>query len=414
MLEILKKIRPSTKERKRLKKSIGSFLKRLNSKLKDAWGILGGSGAKDTWLSGSYDVDIFVQFDYPKFKDKSEQLSAHLERALKLAFPKAKLERLHGSRDYFQLSFEGLDFEVVPSLNVRKPEEALNITDLSHLHSGWINAHTKNLKDDIRLSKQFCKANRVYGAESYIGGFSGYVLEVLVAHYDGFEKFLLAATKWKDKEVIDPARYYPNKDALFHLNSSKQQSPIILIDPTDKHRNAAAALGYPAVQRFKEVASAYLKKPSLTFFEREEINFSKLKEEAARKKLQLVYFEVQTNPGKLDIVGAQMVKAFEFFSRELTPFVIKKSGWEWDKEKKATFYFLVEKGKLLEFEIRAGPPLKLKDHAARFRKEHPHVYEEKSRLFAKIKVEHPLLKDFVSNLLKSEYLKEKVRKIRKI
>jgi len=412
MQEVLQKIKPSTEERKKLEFTIKSFLQKLNSRLKEAKGILGGSGAKDTWLSGNHDVDIFVQFDYPKFKDKSEQLSKYLEKTLKLAFPKIKLERLHGSRDYFQLNYEGIEFEVVPSLNVKKPEDAQNITDLSHLHSGWVNAHTKKIKDDIRLAKQFCKANMVYGAESYIGGFSGYVLEVLLAHYGSFEKFLQAAQRWKDKEVIDPENYYPKKDALFHLNSSKQQSPIILVDPTDKNRNAAAALGYPAWKKFKETAAAYLKKPTPFFFEKEEMTLDKLQREASKKRLHLVYFDVQTYQGKLDVVGAQMVKAFEFLSFELSKFGIKKSGWEWDKKEKAQFFFLLEKNELPAFEVRNGPPCSLKEHALRFKKEHQQAFEEKGRLYAKIKTEHPLLKDFLSNLLKEKYLKEKVKKIK--
>ncbi|MEK6938925.1 MAG: nucleotidyltransferase domain-containing protein, partial [Nanoarchaeota archaeon] len=75
MLEVLKRIKPSTEERKQFESVTKLFLQRLNKPLEDAAGIIGGSGAKDTWLSGNHDVDIFVQFNYEKFSSKSEQLS---------------------------------------------------------------------------------------------------------------------------------------------------------------------------------------------------------------------------------------------------------------------------------------------------------------------------------------------------
>ncbi|MFH0701581.1 MAG: CCA tRNA nucleotidyltransferase [Candidatus Woesearchaeota archaeon] len=411
MKEILKKIKPGTEERKKFESVTKLFLKKLNSTLKDAAGIIGGSGAKDTWLSGNHDVDIFVQFNYEKFSSKSEQLSDLLEKALKKTFPSSKIERLHGSRDYFQLRFEEIDFEVIPILKVKKAADAKNITDLSPLHSIWINVHTGKLKDDIRLTKQFCKSNRVYGAESYIGGFSGYVLEILVAYYGSFQKLLQATQKWKEKEVIDPENYYPKKDALFHLNSSKQQSPLILIDPTDKNRNVAAALSLEKFLEFKRVTKEYLTKPSERFFQKEVIIKEHLEQESQKNKLKLVFLDVQPLLGKEDVVGAQLVKGFEFIKKELQKFGVRKSAWEWDKKQKAVFYFMLEKERLPDFEVRMGPPLTLKEHVAHFKKEHKNTFEEKGKVYAKIKVEHPWLKDFLENLVKEKYLKEKVKKI---
>lgn len=408
MKQILQQISPNREERNNFEAATKTFIAKLNSKLKDAKAILGGSGAKDTWLSGIHDVDVFVQFDYKKFSNKSKQLSDLLESALKKSFPKAKLERLHGSRDYFQLDFDGIAFEIVPILKVNKPAEAKNITDLSPLHSIWVNKHTQKLKDEIRLAKQFFKANRLYGAESYIGGFSGYVLEILVAYYSSFEKLLLVSQKWKEKEVIDPEKYYPKKDALFHLNQSKQQSPLIVIDPVDKNRNAAAALYLEKFLELKKIAKEYLKKKEAKFFRKEEVTLENLK----KLKQPLVFLEVQTEGGKEDVIGAQLMKAFNFLKEKLAQFGIKKSGWEYDKHMAAKFYFILEKKELPEFEIRFGPPLKMKEFVADFKKSHSYTYEEKGKICAKIQREHPKLSDFVNSLLKEEYFKEKVKKVK--
>ena len=70
MKEVLDKIKPSRKEKHIVNKIIKQFISKL--KFKDAQVILGGSGAKGTWLSSKHDVDIFVMFNYKKFKSKSD------------------------------------------------------------------------------------------------------------------------------------------------------------------------------------------------------------------------------------------------------------------------------------------------------------------------------------------------------
>ena len=52
------------------------FVKRLSAevmakvKIKDTKVVLGGSGAKGTWLKGTHDVDIYVKFNPKKYKGK--------------------------------------------------------------------------------------------------------------------------------------------------------------------------------------------------------------------------------------------------------------------------------------------------------------------------------------------------------
>src|SRR3989338_8800207 len=118
--EVLSKIKPAPAEQKQVRKITKAFLAALNSKLKDAKAILGGSGAKDTWLAGNHDVDVFVLFDYKKYSAGSIDLSNLLETALKKAFPTIKLSLVHGSRDYFQLVYQQLNLEVIPILKLPK------------------------------------------------------------------------------------------------------------------------------------------------------------------------------------------------------------------------------------------------------------------------------------------------------
>ncbi len=417
MQEILKKIKPGKEEKSKLQKLVSTFTKKLNSNLNNAKAILGGSGAKDTWLSGNHDIDVFVQYNLKQYQDQSANLSELLEKSIKKSFPKIKIERLHGSRDYFQINYQDYIFEIVPVLKITKIEQALNITDISPLHSVWVNKQGNKIKDGVRLAKQFCKANGLYGAESYISGFSGYVLEILVAYYGSFEKLLQEAQKWKLKQVIDPEKYYPKKNVFFEINKSKLQSPLIIVDPVDKNRNAAAALSLEKFKLFQKKAKQYLKKQESTFFEKKEISYDQLK----IKKGHLVFFLTTVKKNKEDVMGYKLLKSFRFLKQEFEPFGIKESGWDWDQKKMGKCYFILEKEELPEFDLRQGPPLKLKEFVKNFKKKNKNTFTKNGKIFAKVKVKHPKLQDFIRNLLDQNissknigYLKDKLVRIKQV
>ncbi|MBU0457344.1 MAG: CCA tRNA nucleotidyltransferase [Nanoarchaeota archaeon] len=417
MKDILEIIKPSKKESDKVKSITSLFIKKLNSKLKYAEAILGGSGAKGTWLSGDHDIDIFVLFDYKRYSAKSDQLSEILEPILKKVFPKIKIEKVHGSRDYFKTTYQNFNLEIVPILKINKAEQAINITDISPLHSRWVNKHDKKIKNEIRLIKQFCKANNLYGAESYISGFSGYVLEILTINYGSFEALLKASQKWGNKEIVDPSKFYTKKTALFHINNSKLQSPIIIVDPVDKNRNAAAALSNEKYLLFRKLAKEYLKKPSKNLFQKEIINLDKLNREAEQKKQNIVFLQLDALKGKEDVVGSKLLKVFNHLERKLTQFDIKRSGWRWKENKEeneAIMFFLLAKKELPKFELRAGPPLKMKEFVKDFKKKNKDAFQENGKIYAKIKNKNPKLEDFMKNLIRDDYVKERVKKIKEV
>ena len=59
-MKILEQIKPTEEEKRSIKKLIESVLKKI--KIEDAKFELGGSYAKDTFLTGNYDIDIFVTY----------------------------------------------------------------------------------------------------------------------------------------------------------------------------------------------------------------------------------------------------------------------------------------------------------------------------------------------------------------
>jgi tRNA nucleotidyltransferase (CCA-adding enzyme) len=401
--DVVARIKPTDKK---LLKDVDAFLKKLNleinkNKIK-AKAVVGGSIAKDTYLAGDHDCDVFVKFD-KGYKDKD--LSKLLGKVLKVFKP----ELVHGSRDYFHVK-NGISYEIVPVLDIRKAADAVNVTDMSPLHVAWVKKHP-GLTDEIRLAKQFCKAAHVYGAESYIKGVSGHVLDILVIHYGGFMKLLRAALKWKDKEVIDPEKHY-KKDALQKLNRSKIDSPIIVIDPVLPERNAAAALSYEKLELFRKAAAEFIDSKSSDMFVVREKSVEELKKDAGRSKLLVL--DAVSLAGKEDVVGAKLLKAFMQIRNQLKfhDFAVKDAGWRWDKKKSAMFWFILDPKDLIPLKKWIGPPLREKERLKTFRQKHKKTFTEKGRMCTYVKRKHVNAEELIKELLKDPLLKEKVKSIK--
>lgn len=402
--DALKMVKPSREQRREVSKRIDLFMRKLGGNLKNAKAVLGGSGAKDSWLPGLNEADVFVQFDYKTYKDKDDRLSDMLERALKKTFGRA--QRIHGSRDYFRVKDGEFLFEVVPILKIRKPEEARNITDISPLHAKWVKKH-KKLADQMRLSKAFAKANKIYGAESYIKGFSGYALEILTVHYGSFEKFIRAVARWKDRKVIDMAKHHKNVD--LEVNRSKLESPLVLIDPVQAGRNASAAVSKEKYELLKSLAKDFIKKPSADYFVPSKIAIEDIRQRA--RKYPAVILAARPLRGNPDVVGCKLLKGFEFISGRLDRFGLKESGWDWPGRGRALFWFILKKDRLPDTFVFAGPPIMIEKHVKKFRKKYRKTHVKRGRIYATVKDPYPRLNAYLKNVLKEDYLKDKTRGI---
>jgi len=368
---VLENVRPSDEEVTGLEKTAKEFIKQLSKKGFKAY--IGGSLAKGTLVrkDGAQDVDIFVVFDY------SEDIKK-LEGILKKIKLPGKLKKVHGSRDYFQIDTGTAILEIVPVAKNDDPELAENVTDVSLRHVKYVGgairasqvpssrAKNLNLADEIRLAKAFCRAQRFYGAESYVKGFSGYSLEVLVIHFGSFVKFLKGVGK---KLVIDPLKYFRGeRDVMNELNSSKLQGPLVLVDPTYKYRNVTAGLGLETFNRFLEAAKSFLKSPSADYFKRAEIDIAELKSFAGKKKAKFVEVSLKTDRQEGDIAGTKMRKVFDFFARELgrKQQVVLREEFDYSGSGKSAKGYLVVMEKK-EIEGR-GPSIHMDDAVGPFKK----------------------------------------------
>lgn len=417
---VLKEITVSEEEKKTINKTILEFEERLKPFLKryQAKIFVGGSLAKQTLIkyksNERYDIDIFILFPY-KFKEKSSKLSEFLEQSLKKA--KLKYIVVKGSRNYFQIKLKNLTLEIIPILAIKRASEAINITDISPLHVSYILEKIKKNKkivNEIKLAKAFCYANDCYGAESYIRGFSGYALEVLVSYYGSFLKFLKNAAKWKiptsfeTRIIIDPKRYYKNKSQLLQeMNEAKLHSPIVLIDPVQKERNVCAALSFETFARFIKACKKFLLNPNENFFSKERINVNKLKTEATKLKAKLVVIRAVSTKHKIDVAGAKLKKFYEFIY-----FLMKKNGFkvlkcEFDFNEKnfeAKFYLILKEP--LKYYIVPGPPLNVQEkYIIAFKKKWPKVFVKNKKLYAKAKRKFSNVKELLKSISRAQ-LKE--------
>ena len=384
--EVLKELSfaPPKDKISQIKSKLSSFLPVLKKELKGDV-FLGGSFAKETMVNKKvYDVDIFVRLAKNKFDTQV------IERAAKKACAKFgyPITTVHGSRDYFRVGVsDNAAFEIVPALKISKPKEAENVIDLSYFHVGYARKKmfkNKNLAREIQIAKAFLMASNVYGAESYIRGFSGYAVECLIIYYKTFERFLRTVAESVGKIIIDPEKQYKKKEGiLFMMNEGKTTGPLVLVDPTWKERNVTAAVSQEAFDTLKKAAISFLKHPNKSFFEEKMFDVDKFKQ-IAKKGEEYARISITTEKQDGDIAGTKLKKFASYLLVELNKELdIIKNYFAYDNKKTAQLYLIALPKKEIVFR---GPPVKMDKYAAKFRKEHKNAFVKAGKLFAKKKV----------------------------
>jgi len=355
--DVLKDISLNSKELSEIKKKANEVVGFFKKKGYDA--KIGGSLAKNTLVKkDNQDVDIFVVLQNGDISKVEPVVKKHFSDVVVV----------HGSRDYLKIKSDNILFEIIPIVKFKKPEDAQNITDFSLIHVNYITKvikKNKKLADEIKLAKAFCVAQKCYGAESYIGGFSGYALEVLVCHYGGFVNFL---KKIRKDKIIDPMKYFKNKDEIMReLNESKLVSPIVLIDPTYKYRNVCAGLTQETLDLFLDSVDKFLKKPSVDFFVHKEFSVSEFLETAKKEDLIVYKINFNTNRQEGDVAGTKMKKMLRFLIKNLEKKEQKVvySDFVYSGGQDATGYLAIKIKELIDIK---GPSVKLKDAVDKFKK----------------------------------------------
>ena len=305
--------------------------------------IYGGSFAKDTWLRGDADVDIFVKFDRSMDEERFERVGVELGMS---SLEKHGAHLRYSDHPYVEAFVKGIRINVVPCYDVEKGKWK-SAADRSPFHTQYVaGAFDTQKKAHARLLKKFLKSAGIYGAEISTGGFSGYVSEVLIAKYGSLEKVLAAASEFTRGQVIAVNDY--DRDVVKGFSS-----PLVIIDPVDPRRNLGTAISPECAGRFILAARAFLRKPSIKFFSRQK---PRVNEKLYPHVLVAEFSHRKRSP---DTIWGQLKRSQNALAKqlELAGFAVIRSTCGTDEDRHGVFAFLLESHTLAPYMARKGPEI---------------------------------------------------------
>jgi tRNA nucleotidyltransferase (CCA-adding enzyme) len=263
---VLDKIKPNKKEEEEMKSFIDNLIKVASKISKTAKPLLCGSIEKGTWLSEKNEVDLFLLFKPSLSKKELEKKGLDLAKKI-VKIMKGKYVIAYAEHPYLRGKIGKYQVDIVPCYEIPNPEKIKSAVDRTPHHVRFVKTNLKN-PDEVRLLKQFCTANKCYGADLKTQGFSGYICELLIIKYGSFLNLVKEAVKWRTGHAI----------SFNEEGAKKFKNPLIVIDPVDRNRNVGAALSAESFYRFVKACNEFVKKPSKDFFFKQEVKPYSLKE----------------------------------------------------------------------------------------------------------------------------------------
>jgi tRNA nucleotidyltransferase (CCA-adding enzyme) len=368
--QILEKITPTETERNKME----TIAKDLELKVLAACEEFGieaivrveGSVAKDTWLKGDPDVDVFMRLSPSIPKAMMGEIG--LKVAKRATEGAVQVERF-AEHPYLETFINETRVNIVPCYDA-KPGEWLSATDRTPYHTDYINQHLdKSLRSDVRLLKKFMKGTGVYGAEIKIGGFSGYLCELLVLHFGSFVKVLEAFSKHIAKRVVDIEGFYEKRQREIELLFPE---PLVLIDPVDKARNVASAVQPQKLHMFVAACRAFIDNPNEEFFDPLKVHplsVEELRTTLSDRGSTLVFLTIDNIDAVPDVLWGQLLRTRKSLRKqlELNDFkVLRDSVWTEDKAEFIIFVFELEQTTLPNVKMHLGPPLEFQKECDSF------------------------------------------------
>jgi tRNA nucleotidyltransferase (CCA-adding enzyme) len=324
-----------------------------------------GSIAKDTWLSENPDIDIFMRL--PSSISRKNLGDIGLKIAKKAAGDAEQLERF-AEHPYLEIFLGGYQVDIVPCYDA-KPGEWQSATDRTPYHTDYIRGHLdKGVLGEVRLLKRFMQGIAVYGAEIKVGGFSGYLCELLIMKYGSFAQTIRSFAGFNRRVVIDIEGFYANRTNELQLRFPEL---LVIIDPVDKGRNVASAVQPQKLNEFICAARAFLKKPSESFFYPPEPNIHSvkaLKSQLENRGSAIVFLVIGELNAVPDVLWGQLYKSKRSMRTlfELSDYKVLKDA-VWSNEKTVSvFMFELEQQVLPNVKKHLGPPLEREAECERY------------------------------------------------
>jgi len=367
---ILKRITPDEDESRAVEYFRAKTERELTALLREvglaATSEVHGSVARGTWLAGERDVDVFIVI--APDQDRSTLLKA-LDVAK--AYVGEDWVEAYAEHPYIKAVMDGFDVEFVPCFRTDPKGGLLSSTDRTPLHTQFVNRHLPiERRGDVRLLKQFMRGIDVYGAELRVGGFSGYLCELLVIRLGSFEDILENASVWRRSQTIE------NLDEGEADSKRKRLvDPLIATDPVDPNRNVASAVSDTSMWTFVGAAREFVKEPAERFF------FPKMTPVAAPKIMEtigtrgsgLLFVVIDDDHVDVpDVLWGQLHRAEKAISNHLSKqdfVVIRSAAWS-DESSRHILVFELEDVTIPSVTKKAGPPVEMADNSERFVKAH--------------------------------------------
>ena len=204
---ILNEIKPTVEEENEIKRVSDALLNFINDKCFieniDAEAVLVGSVAKKTYLRGKSDIDVFISFPLNVDKKTLKEKGLYLAHQCCEAF-NANPRHQFASHPYVTTEIDAFNVDFVPCYQIDNGSQLKSAVDRTILHTKYVQSNLKDYqKDEVILLKRFMDMTGTYGSEFKVGGFAGYLCELLIIKYGTFENTLKEACNWQYGHTID-------------------------------------------------------------------------------------------------------------------------------------------------------------------------------------------------------------------
>lgn len=398
--KVMMVIKPTEEENEKVNELSNKLISIINEIAKEqsisAEAVLVGSVAKGTWLSGKADIDIFIKF--PLITSEEDLKKCGLFLGLEcIKRMDGKHELRYASHPYVTGFIEGFEIDFVPCYIIKSAEELKSAVDRTILHTEYVKGHLKeSQKGEVLLLKKFMGSIHTYSAEFKVGGFSGYLCELLVIYYGSFEEVLKAAAEnWRPTYKIDIEKYGTGE--LF-------SEPFVTIDPTDKNRNVAAALKLQKMSEFIVASRNFLNKPKEDYFFEKVVDLDQdiIKKEFKSRKTKTLLIRFKPPEIPADALYPQIKKTENSIKGVLEREDFKVFNTDsWTDEKDNVLILLeLEIWKLPKVKKHLGPFVWSKNHQERFIKKYGNkAYVEGDRWTAEVERRYKDAELFLNDVL---------------
>ncbi|HMK45816.1 MAG TPA: CCA tRNA nucleotidyltransferase [Methanocella sp.] len=366
---VLDQVKPTPADAKRLMATAMEIIGRIDAEATrqgfDIHAIHVGSTARDTWLRGKRDIDIFLPFPPDTSREQLELAGLKLARIVSDDY-----EERYAEHPYISAIYNGYEIDLVPCYDVPDPSRIQSAVDRSPFHNRYVQSRINGMCDEVRLMKQFTHGTGVYGSELRTMGFSGYLCELLIIRYGSFIDVIRQGAGFHKGVIIDIEG---------HMNREVEHlEPLIVIDPVDPKRNVAAALSEQKLYEFVDACRQFEERPAIEAFfppETEGFDEPQLLQALDNRGTLLVAITFKAPDIVEDTLYPQLRKAEESIVRmmEQHEFRVFGSG-VWSDGKRSAIVLEMLIWSLPQIERHLGPPLEQREHATRFKEKYPAAY----------------------------------------